>query len=1162
MKKEFYLIIGVAVLSIGYGIFSTADMLVGNRTPYTISCDGILLDTAKVYAISNYDRTSVDTICLHFEQSKVIAPTTLGVVYFDRHRGEFVLQNYPCVFNPTKGVPGNYFLPFCRTRHDDILEEGIYFGPNEIVSENILLKRGIKYNTAVGTQENRISLEFLKTEKGVVLSTEDEGMQVKYPVQRGKKNLFEVYQNRPVGNSTCPNIFYFEHTASDTGRYTIVVTPELFKTLYTVTDESNRAIIESSGNSPVFFINEFQFSLKSKYNKSFFLFFAACFTTIICFQVYFLSALSKAKSPIIQSLFSFRILLNCIAFLAIPLFLTSSYQFERRNWYPVLMVALNFSFFLPKDFLSKIKFNSLSGLLSYAVVLILAAAPFVFKFATVNENLFGYVPILHCQKTLILLLFFATQHPFFTSTKGRYFFRIAIILTYSLTISLLTSDTGSFIYAGLAIVLVELIRKSIGLKSVLATLTAIVLITFMMFKMTPETFSKDRKTYRIVAPYTSPESDKLEMANQSDRESYSSLLLNLKNIEGSAAPGFNDLIIPGNMRSTMHSDFAFHWALTFGGWLFFFLFLAIIFLMLSKLLLLLYCSIRVCRVKQDEVFIFPTSRSAEFVRFLLAFTIIGFTYPIASNLLLIPLTGQSIPVLSISNVEVIFLVVLIVSLENIFNNPSHYVIGKTKYSYGDTRKSIFWGLSIIVVLFASALTLKFISRHLAPEELNWRKHVSDEHIKLEGQIPDKNDKQALVDFAKTVIGNDDLTNVQKLKKPVLKNLAALYYSGNRYTETIHESTSFFNSTEKMRNQMSVDSFFSVKRKLISGPFEPYGKIFSMAQKVNNHLQNNVSNKFYNCIPLNATSINADLTAECNDSLAKHLSEINIADNIGSVMVIDNRTGGIVVNSSFPFDAEVNTNQVYYFIGSLKKTLVAYCALTIDENYKLKEYGDKSFEEFIKTSDDYFAASLLKDLLTNHQTEFENILQNDFGLALYSNMNESYLDLMPTSQDFSKPLDRNNTIYRQAIGQQRPYKFLDVVEWYARIASMTKLTVNYSGESKRYNDLSISLSEYNFLKKALNSVLIGKGTANMVGSTLLQHGIEINNFTSKTGTAEKSDQTGNSSSSFIIADDRYTIGVMLKGTIPENNERLAAKDLFSKLIPLLTKYKILQTFPTM
>ncbi len=234
--------------------------------------------------------------------------------------------------------------------------------------------------------------------------------------------------------------------------------------------------------------------------------------------------------------------------------------------------------------------------------------------------------------------------------------------------------------------------------------------------------------------------------------------------------------------------------------------------------------------------------------------------------------------------------------------------------------------------------------------------------------------------------------------------------------------------------------------------------------------------------------------------------------------------------------------------------MAYCALTIDGDYKLKPYGKKTFKEFIRTSDDYYAASLLKDLLTLHQKEFDKVLQDDFGLPLFSETDDSYLDIMPTRQDFIKPLDRNSTIYRQAIGMEHPYKLVDVVKWYARIASATKLSLNYSNSPKQYDKISIPLSEYTYLTKALNSVL--KGTAINVGKCLRENGIETSQFICKTGTSEKADKTGNASSSFIICNTHFTIAVMIKGNIPENSEKLAAKDLFNKMVPLLLKYGIL------
>ena len=83
-----------------------------------------------------------------------------------------------------------------------------------------------------------------------------------------------------------------------------------------------------------------------------------------------------------------------------------------------------------------------------------------------------------------------------------------------------------------------------------------------------------------------------------------------------------------------------------------------------------------------------------------------------------------------------------------------------------------------------------------------------------------------------------------------------------------------------------------------------------------------------------------------------------------------------------------------------------------------------------------------------------------------------------------------------------------------------------------------------------------GTATVVRTALENNTIKTDKMICKTGTAENSDRNDNSASSFIIANAHYTIGIMLKGNIPDNSEKLAAKDLFIKIIPLLKKYKIL------
>jgi hypothetical protein len=93
-------------------------------------------------------------------------------------------------------------------------------------------------------------------------------------------------------------------------------------------------------------------------------------------------------------------------------------------------------------------------------------------------------------------------------------------------------------------------------------------------------------------------------------------------------------------------------------------------------------------------------------------------------------------------------------------------------------------------------------------------------------LPNADDKDALVAFSKNVIGNENLTMVSSAKKSILKELASLYFAGKSYSQTLYESKTFVNSTDRLLNQMTVDSLFNEKSKLISGASQPFGKVYS------------------------------------------------------------------------------------------------------------------------------------------------------------------------------------------------------------------------------------------------------------------------------------------------------------------------------------------------
>ena len=99
-----------------------------------------------------------------------------------------------------------------------------------------------------------------------------------------------------------------------------------------------------------------------------------------------------------------------------------------------------------------------------------------------------------------------------------------------------------------------------------------------------------------------------------------------------------------------------------------------------------------------------------------------------------------------------------------------------------------------------------------------------------------------------------------------------------------------------------------------------------------------------------------------------------------------------------------------------------------------------------------------------------------------------------------------------------------------------------------------------INSVASALVLLLGTAANVGEGLSQHSIQPDGFIAKTGTAEYASKQFNSSSSFIIVNDRYTVGIMLSGRIPSNSQNLAAKNPMVSIIPILKKYRVLASAP--
>ena len=346
MQKYLIFLTLLVISCAWYAADSINMMLYNNKTPYTVECKGIILDKSKVYAISNNKSLSSDTLCINFTQSRVIMPNTLGYIYYNNSKKEFVLKNHQCIYDDSKGIPNNYFLPYAKTLKNRFIGKNS-FGSSEIISEDVLVNNGVKYNTSVGTPENRVSVKLDKYGNQIYLKTKDDGVGVKYLVKSRSKNFYDIVLNEPV-TAKIANVFLFDNTTSVSSKYTLEINANTFSLDYKVKDSKGLIIKEGNETNPPFIVGGYVFSITPKYTFTFSILYLIFNAILIGFQIFFIIYCFKQKSPVFQSLLSIRILFNCIVFLATPLFLTSYYLSSGRLFYLFAVLLLNLSFFTSK----------------------------------------------------------------------------------------------------------------------------------------------------------------------------------------------------------------------------------------------------------------------------------------------------------------------------------------------------------------------------------------------------------------------------------------------------------------------------------------------------------------------------------------------------------------------------------------------------------------------------------------------------------------------------------------------------------------------------------------------------------------------------------------------------------------------------------------------
>ncbi len=1159
------ILIGFAVISsIVYGAFAFYKIGFKNKAHFTMECKGLKINKNKIYCFSNIERKfGVDTIQIHYNKAVFVAPLQgLGVLRFDSISKQFVFvltnELRSTLYNPNE----NPLAPFCVNK----VSEDCY-RPLSTINENDL-KEGLKFNVAGGGVGNtRVNIKIKEYKNSFFLETADQGIGCSYLLQSDSVSKVQILFNTNNNSDLVKNVFSFAELNTDTSNYIVNIYSSFNHLSYSI--YKNAHLVNKAFTDKKIVIGDALFEFKERINLISILSILSLYFAIFIFQVLlFFNYKKKAKQNMIAAIIAVRILFNAIVFLSIPLFLHAFPADSKRIYFLFFTILLNISFYFSTDIFqafferiaAKKGFDIFTGLLLFVV------APLLFLFGIKNESLrLIPIPVLHLAKFCIVVLFyFLANTAFFNTIKNRNVKAILlffIICGYSLCISLMSSDFSNVIFSTLSMLLILMIKDKRLLFLVLPF--GVLFILAIKFDIKPSfNFFKDRKFYRVEAFVKQP----LESlnCNEGDRQTVQNLLFSIKNFNETSFDNINNIKILQENRGTFFSDFSTHFSIVLGGYFFISIYSLVLLLMLYNLLFLLFCTIRPTRVKKEIAFVYPISKISGAIQFLLAFTIISYLFPFLSAFNAAPIVGISVPGLSISSVECAFFLILIFSLEAIFNTEKYYKQTKGQgYNLIDLKKSILSSLFLFGVFIVAILCVKFYTLRSYSDEVEWEKlHISASEVDAKITEIDAEDKEALINLAAELISKKAVVDIPNKIKGSLLDLTSLYYTNKKYSQITFDNPTYKNSTLRQFNRMNYDSLFAFKKEPINSTFSPFGtSVFGFYQNVNGKSEYNISNPLYSGYYPKSCII-PDLQAEVNFINQNHMTGMGIPENTSQLIVVDNSSGKIICNSIYPFTKSIEPVTPYFFIGSIKKILLAFCALKIDAQYFQKKYRGEngslvSFSYFLSNSDNKYAESLLLDLLLHHKVSFEDILKNDFDLPLYSNQINGYSDVPITDFLTIMRLYKQGKIERLAIGFQQRYQFGTPVKWYARIAALRRLNPTselFFKDTTSSTPIEYDIAAYSNLKTALNAVIMG-GTAKDVGDELISLRLS-NQLYGKTGTAEKN-STSNYSSCFVCFNQNYTFAISMEGDIPSNKSKETAKYLFCKLIPTLKKYNLLK-----
>lgn len=1178
MKK--FLLTVLAISSLIFACNVLLEEIISPFSNYTLRCEGIVLDPTRSYHITekssladlkrirgNEIDINADDILLHYRDQDMekVTPSYWGSLFYSEGEWKFLLDKS---FSSENSV--NTPLPFLRYQKQ-VNNTSLFVEPNTILAQDNLHK-GLLFNYSGGSKASRF---YLKLENDGLFPWFDDG--VKREISLRDNDTIGIAFNKKFKTLHSKN-FSFSNTSHHLGLYQLVYHSEAENVVKIINVENGNILIPKSLEA--FQLGNIMFSFKSKLLNSDYV--LLLFYLVICLLSLFYF-LSRKRLNIYHSWVNgFSIVLVSFLLLGfstlVDTFSYQSYGFWRKFFLSVFIPAIpflaanfsrikewlieNIKMYIPKLYNSakkfyyyrssrlkkiidaevdksyqelessisnrrdnnseenSIKFWSLRAFFQCLMLMVFFAvllAPLSFTF---QERVFGYVPVIHYSMLATYALYLIIYSKYFEvlfikvllkfSFISVHFFKTFLLFIFSFLIFLISSDAGTPMIIFVSLLLYEGLKskrlKISKLKiNVTFLLFLIPLFSFGLFLLGVFDIEFFRKGYRLTYSFANPANELYFNVNNSDRESFAFIYQGLLTLIDNPF-GIDNVFIPNYKRSVSHTDFAiFYSTIKYGA-----VFIGVLLLGITLLAFHIITIARTLLIKEVEVNKSIYVRS--FLAFLLVIFLVNCLVPFCSNLYLPGafLTGIPFPFTSISLTTGAVVFIILVLLHSIKINEGTEFIKDT-----DKKGRIYSATLLTILLSWIGIKIFFFSPN---EDSYWKLNTSNEYIEAFLKQEPKNNQQILEAKAKVFLDVDsDQLNYKE--KEALKYINAYYYNKFNVNKLSKNKGFFYLSKQNFLNEVSLDSLFDFSPKQISGEEWKGKPVFSQPYLVNSKAKSKITSPYWKNIYINLIDLDKDASANINVKLENHLMhKLKAFKNLkAAVVVLDNESGKLVVNSAYPFDFKDAEARINFFPASVKKTLLA--SYVIEEDL----YGDKAeVKKWIKKSSNPLTIKYMRKALAD-TLAFAKYLKEEFELPLYGGFTEVGWDA------------NEKTAEAIFIGGFKPYTPMEIAGWTRTIANKA---------FKKDKD---------FYFEVFNQPLQNGGTAIDVANTLRKNGYNVSNYIAKTGTLGSNTEGINLSSSFIIANEQFSIVVLIGGKQPENVKKLTAKYLYIDLIDELKKY---------